>query len=453
MNLWRGALWLTAKDLRSYFRDRIGMLLGFLMPVGLVAVFGFVMTFAFGGGSAMPRVTLWVADGDVSPASARLVEALRAFDMLRVRPGADDPALLPDAAAAKVRDGDAHHVLVVPAGFGADLAAGRPPALQLIHDPGRVMEHQIVGIGVAQAFLAASEGRLWPQMIGSVLQRMGMGAERAAQLVSAAERMQEVIRGWAGRDPEPAPEPAAGAGGAAAGADADFDFHSMMTGLVPLTQREIRPPSRPKQLTYQVAQSVSGMTVMMLMFGLMACGTTLLQERERGTMRRLLAAPLPRGSVLLGKFLFSFLVGMLQLAVLFSFGEVMFGVGTFRDPITLLVLSATWSACATAFGLLIAAWASTQKQAEGLSVLLILVMAALGGCWFPVQIADLPWYAEAVMRGTLTWWAMTGYQGMFWQQWSFLHPTMLGALAVQWGFTLVATAAALALFRRRYVGG
>ena len=46
----------------------------------------------------------------------------------------------------------------------------------------------------------------------------------------------------------------------------------------------------------------------------------------------------------------------------------------FRDPITLLVLSVTWAAAATSFGMLIAAWARTTKQAEGLSTVLILLM-------------------------------------------------------------------------------
>jgi ABC-type multidrug transport system permease subunit len=191
---------------------------------------------------------------------------------------------------------------------------------------------------------------------------------------------------------------------------------------------------------------------MMLMFGLVACSTTLLKEREQGTLRRLLVASAPRASIPLGKFLFTFAVGLLQLLVLFCYGELVFRVGTFRDPVTLVVLSGVWSACATAFGMLIATWAKSQKQVEGLSTLLILVMAALGGCWFPVQMVDLPWYAEVVTKATLTWWAMSGFQGMFWHQQSLSHPGMLAAIGVQVAFTAVAMWLSLRLFRRRFVG-
>jgi ABC-2 type transport system permease protein len=228
---------------------------------------------------------------------------------------------------------------------------------------------------------------------------------------------------------------------------------SIFEDMVPVRREDVQPPSRPKNLSHQLAQSVAGMTVMMLMFGLMACSITLLQERDQGTLRRLLVSGAPRPALLFGKFLYCLCVGLLQLAIMFGYGELVFGVGTFRDPVTLVVLAVTWAAAATAFGMLIAVWAGTQKQAEGLSTMLILVMAALGGCWFPIQIADLPWWAEVVTHATLTHWAMTGFQGMFWHQKGCLDPVLLRAIAVQWGFVLLATWLAWRVWRRRFTGG
>jgi ABC-2 type transport system permease protein len=231
----------------------------------------------------------------------------------------------------------------------------------------------------------------------------------------------------------------------------DFDMGSLFADMVPVTREDVVPPERPKNLGYQLAQSVAGMTVMMLMFGLMACSTTLLQERDQGTLRRLLVSRAPRPALLLGKFLFCFVIGMVQLLILFGWGEVVFAVGAFRDPVTLLVLSITWAAAATTFGMLIAVWAKTQKQAEGLSTMLILVMAALGGCWFPLQLAELPTWASVITHSTLTHWAMTGYQGMFWNQKHFTDPVLLRAIAVQWGFVVVGSFAAWRIWRARYL--
>jgi ABC-type multidrug transport system permease subunit len=192
---------------------------------------------------------------------------------------------------------------------------------------------------------------------------------------------------------------------------------------------------------------------MMLLFGMLACGSTLLQERESGTLRRLLIAAIPRGSILGAKFLFSAIIALLQLIVLFAFGNLLFHIGVLRDPVTLAVLCLTWTAVAASFGMLIAAWAKTTKQAEGIATLLILVMAAVGGCWFPIQILDLPWQAELATQWTPTYWAMSGFQGMFWEQRSWMHPKMLTTIGVQWGFALAASAVALLFYRRNYVAG
>jgi len=448
MKLWASAVWIARKDLASWFRDRTGMMLGILLPIALVTVFGMVMKYAFGGDSGMPKVELWVTDEDGTDKSRAFVAALREVGMLRVLPKAGVPAPSAGDVRSKVADGDAHHALVVGKGFGAAMAEGKEPPLLLVRDPGRVMESRLVGIGLMQAVMAAAEGRGMPWLFASMMRRQGMSEQGAERVRAGMDTVQALVERFAG-----GAEPELRQPGVSVAAPTAFDVASMFEDLVPVQKEDVAPPERPKTLGYQLAQSVAGMTVMMLMFGLMACSTTLLQERDQGTLRRLLVSRAPRQALLLGKFLFCFTVGLMQLLMLFAYGELLFGVGAFRDPLTLVVLSVTWSAAATSFGMLIAVWAKTQKQAEGLATLLILVMAALGGCWFPLQLADLPWYAEVVTHATLTHWAMSGFQGMFWHQKAFTDPTLLRAVAVQWGFVVVAAALAWQLWRRRFLSG
>jgi ABC-2 type transport system permease protein len=449
VNLFAASWWIARKDLRLFFRDRTGMLLGLLLPVALVTVFGMVMKFAFGGGSGMPKVELWVVDDDGSEPSRAFVAALRDSAMLAVRPRPDAPPVTAAAARAKVVDGEAHHALVVGKGYGEALQAGKEPPLTVVRDPGRTMEARLVGIALMQATMAAGDGKSMPWLLGSVMRRAGMNDDGVARVRGAMELVQGVVDRFVGGDAalRAKDDPAT------PGTAPSFDMAGMFEDMVPVVREDVRPPSRPKNLGYQLAQSVAGMTVMMLMFGMMACSVTLLQERDQGTLRRLLVSRAPRPALLLGKFLFCVLVGMLQLALLFTYGELMFAVGAFRDPVTLLVLSITWAAAATAFGMLVAVWAKTAKQAEGLSTLLILVMAALGGCWFPLQIAELPWWGEVITHATLTHWAMSGFQGMFWSQKAFTDPALLRAIAVQWGFVVVASALAWRLWQRRFAGG
>lgn len=445
---------IAAKDLRAFARDRMGLALGFLLPIALVTVFGFLMRYAFGGGDGMPKVELWVCDEDHSPASQRLVVALRGVDMLRVLPREGQSSQSAEDLRQKLADGQAHHAVVIPRGYGDQLQGDALPRLQLYRDPGRAMEDKIVGVGLTQAFLASSQGRLWSASMGDVLRRSGMSHEEAQRVTEAGRDMEQLIaeyveRGSRDQAARP-PEAEAGPNGDTPPEKMSLDFFSQ---LAPVDRHDVHPPARPKMLSYQLAQSVSGMTVMMLMFGLTAASGTLLKERESGVLRRLLVSAIPRGSIFWGKFLFTLLVGLVNLAVLFAYGEAVFRIGAFRDPLSLAVISLVWALTATSFGMLIASWASTTKQAEGLSTVAILVMAALGGCWFPLQIMELPRAGEWLVRSMPTYWAMTAYQQLLWNGFAWHEPQVLSALGVQLGIAAVALAGALHFFRRRYLSG
>jgi len=444
LNPLNAAVVVAGKELRLFFRDRVGLALGFLLPIALVGVFGFVMQIAFGGGDGVPRVALWVADVDDTAASRTMIAELRKVAMLSVRPRADDDPVDAETARSKVLDGDVTHALILQPGFGAALESGEEPEMVLVRDPDRNMEDQLVRLGVMQAFMAATEGRLWPATFARQLRGMGMSEDGAARVRDLAEGMRGAIGGYLG---------STGDGGT--GGDPEnggFDMQSLTSGMVPLIEEDQAPPDRPKELTYMLAQSISGVSVMMLLFGMMALASTLLQEREEGTLQRLLASGMPRDALLWGKALAGILVGVLQLVILLGFGSALFRVDLFADPVSLAVMVVTWAAASVAFGLVIATWARTRKQAEGLSTLLILLMAALGGCWFPVQLAgDVHWTFDVITHATITWWAMSGFQDLFWRGASWTDPSVLTAVGVLLGFTAAALLVARTLYRRRFV--
>ncbi len=466
MNTLSTARIVARKDLRLYFRDRTGMVLGFLLPVVLITVFGFIMKYAFRG-EGMAKATLWVADQDDGRRSRQLIEELSNSETVRVKrpdkPAADDAEM-----RSMITEGEAHHVLVIRPGFGEAIAAGNLPKLIMLRDPGRKQDDRLIQIGLIQAFMAVSEGKLWPAAMANLMREAGMEEAQVRSLIAATKVVNRLVSDFitekASEDQRRKDRTDPGGDGrshgpAAAGAPIPqndplaFDLDAIVRNIVPIENEDLPPPGRPKQLSYMLAQSVAGTTVMMLMFGVLGCSTMLLFEREGGTLPRLLVAAMPRAGIYWGKFLFTWLIGIVQLAVLFTYGNLLFEIKAFRDPITLLVLSITWAAAATSFGMLIAAWAGTAKQAEGLATILILVMAAGGGCWFPIQMMDLPRSAEIATRCSLAYWAMEGYQGMFWHQLPWTDAKMLTAVAVQWAFVVLGAIAALILYQRRYVPG
>ena len=453
MNLLKTSWTIARKDLRVYFRDRTGMLLGFGLPIVLVLAFGFIYKLTFGAQGGLSRTTLWVTDDDDTSASQQFVERLRGADLLRVQPAAGEPRKSRDELRSLVEDGEAHHALVIEPGFEQALLAQRFPELTLLRDPDRDLESQMVSIGLLQAFVSGDAGELAPLLTARALQLSGLPeawSERTMNLARNFSSAVELLFAQAAEqglieaaDPtleDQAEQPAA-----------DIGFAGILNELVPVNELDIKPPERPQQLSYMLAHNISGISVMMLMFGLVACGTMLIQEREQGTLQRLMLAGVPRESLLWGKFIFTAIVGACQLAVMFLVGGLVWQVNVARDPVTLLVLSLALIFAVTAFGMLIAAFARTTKQAEGSSTLIILVMSALGGAWFPVQMFELPTAGAIVTRCTLTWWAMSGFQGLLWYGKSWTDPGLLRDVGVLLGFGVLASLVALRLFRRRYV--
>ncbi len=472
------AAWaLAQKDLRSFVRDRTALVLSILVPVALVTVFGWIMAFAFGGSGGMPKVSLHVADLDHTAASQRFAQRLKQQDMLRVRTvttgdeSADSSAeSTTDANDLEqlIRDGDAHHVLIIPSGFGAQVDAGTTPQLRMLRDPGREMEDRVTQIAVMQAAMSELGGTVWVDAMDRLLADQGMDTQGLQQIREWMTNIGQTISDFAvaqqaaqeDSPEEPATTATTDNGNAAAPDNAteepgDNDSSDqlagpdpqamldMMSRLVPMETTDVAPPNRNQQITYQQAQSVAGMSVMMLLFALTSCGNVLLLEREEGTLRRLFAQPISRDAVLLGKFLFVLVVGVGQLAILFTYGEWMFRVGLFRDPMTLVVLSITWVCTGGAFGMFLASVSRSTKQAESLATLLILMMAALGGCWFPLQMMNLPPLLDTLCKSTPTFWAMTGFQGMLWNQLPWHTGKMLAALGWQWAWTIALTLAAV----------
>ncbi len=362
-----------------------------------------------------------------------------------------------------MQNGDAPNALIIPKGYGQNVQDKKLPRLTLLRDPGRVMESRLISIALSQTVLAASSGELLPTAMGEAMRRNGMQDTQVNQLMDAAHSMELVLAAFARAKSGTPSGPAAGsasdssgdtsAAKAAPAKSVVAAISEAINQLIPIDPVDIQPPDRPRRLSFQLAQSVCGMTVMMLMFGMLSCSLTLLAERDSGTLRRLLTVPIPRNSIYWGKFLFVAIIGVLQLVVMFLYGNAVFKVGAFRDPLTLAVVSLSWTATATAFGMLIATSAKSAKQAEGLAAVLILLMSALGGCWFPIQTMDLSLGGEIITRSTLTYWAMSAYQGLLWNQLPWWDPKMLKSLGILWAFTAVASVISLRLFRRRYMAG
>lgn len=152
-------------------------------------------------------------------------------------------------------------------------------------------------------------------------------------------------------------------------------------------------------------QAVPGTMVMFTLIVLLTSGAVLLViERKEGLLRRLASSPLDRRSILLGKWGGRMLMGMIQIGFAMVVGTVLFHMRWGPNLPTLLLVLLFYAGLIAFLGILLGSLARSEGQAVGLGVLTSNVLAALGGCWWPIEITP-PWMQKLSLAFP-TGWAM-----------------------------------------------
>ena len=133
-------------------------------------------------------------------------------------------------------------------------------------------------------------------------------------------------------------------------------------------------------------------------------------ERQRGTLRRLLSTPTTSGTYMGGTILGQVAIALVQMLLLVGFGAVVMHLNWGDDPLALGLMLLTTALAGAAMGTMLGAFVKTEGQAGGLAWMLGMLMALLGGCWYPAELfPPLVRTASLVLPTT---WAMQGMLNM-----------------------------------------
>ena len=208
-------------------------------------------------------------------------------------------------------------MIVIPAGFSARVQAGQPASLQVI--------------GNVEAPVSTQVARSIAESYAADLNRIRLSVATVAAAHPGAPLPPARIRALAA---------------AAAAATA------------PVAVRDVSAQTRELD---QKSFFAAGMAVFFLFFTVQFGVTSLLEERNDGTLARLLAAPVSRASILGGKLLTSFVLGIISMAVLVGATTVLFGA-RWGNPLGVAVLIVTAIMAATGIMALIATLARNAEQ-------------------------------------------------------------------------------------------
>ncbi|MCI0341728.1 MAG: ABC transporter permease [Planctomycetales bacterium] len=424
-----GFLAILRKNRDLFLSDPKGLFLTFLMPVVIASLAGAAFS-GMGGGeeggngeSEARKVPLLVVDEDATPASRKLVDRLAKAKGIEVQ--------VPEGGLAAARDairlGKRPAALVIPKGTGEALErglfaaafSGRKPKLALLVDPSRQMETGMLRGVLFQEVMAAAAGDLFSAEGGRRMMRTSLEdvekagdllTEEKAQLREAFGLGLQFMERLGDAAPRVRGEGAPGGGPAGAGG---------MPQPFEIAEEAVTAGGRsnPFQGYSNFAHAFAGMGVMFLLFGVLDGGLLLIRERARGTLARIVASPTPASALLLGEAVWLVGMGVLQLAVMLAVAHLpFFGVRVQGSWAGLALIAVATSAAGAGFGLAIAAFFRTEKAAQGAAILVILVMSALGGSWWPLFITPKP--MQDMASWTITKWAVGGLEGALWRGWS-----------------------------------
>ena len=338
------------KELQVIAKDRGSLALFFLLPLLLSTMVG-AANLAIEGGDGDPSILLDVClvNEDTGDFGRAVAEAIVDIDELNVE-------IFETVAEAeeRVAEGESAAAIVIPADFSQKIDAYEPTFVEVIVDPAEATSASIV-TGIMNQVV--DEFTIWGEIqygIRTILNESGLLADASLGQRRAVEAQNLGV--IMTRLNEMRSDPVI------AVASEDMEGEEIEAGFS----------------TY-FAYVFPGFAVMFIFFVVATCAESILKERETGTLRRLVAAPIPRGAVIAGKMLAYMVIPCLQTVVLLGVGTLFFDVPLGQSPLALVVLTLIVAAVASAMGLLIATLAKTANQAANIGILAGFILAAVGG--------------------------------------------------------------------------
>jgi ABC-type multidrug transport system permease subunit len=159
------------------------------------------------------------------------------------------------------------------------------------------------------------------------------------------------------------------------------------TSLKELISVQVKQAGKLKTIPSGFNHSVPGITVMFLLFTvLMYGGINLLEERRQGQLERIILTPATYTALIGGKWVNRVMIGMLQITLMFLAGRFLFGVYLGESIPALFLVSLFFCGSIAGISILLGSLIQKEEVLILLNILVANLMAALGGCWWPLEV-------------------------------------------------------------------
>jgi ABC-2 type transport system permease protein len=362
------ALSIAWKEVLLLSKDRGALATMFLLPLLLGAMMGAANLVSGEEEEAIILLHVSLVNEDSGAFGTEVTKAIKTIDELDVEVY-DTMA----EAETSVAEGDAAAAIIIPASFSADINAYTPTSLEVILDPGQPESASIV-TGIMKQVV--DEVTIWGEVqygIRSILEESG-------SLAGASEEQQRAV------------------GAQTLGVIMTALSEMRRTAAIAVVSEDLEGVEHENWVQVFFALLFPGFAVMFIFLNVSWSSSSLLTEREVGTLRRLMAAPLPRGAIIAGKMLAYTLLACAQVVVLFGVASIGFGMPLGQSPLGLVVHTFAVALVSAALGMMVAALSKSASQAGNAGIILGLILAAIGGC---ISMSGDPVFRGEGFMGTL----------------------------------------------------
>jgi ABC-2 type transport system permease protein len=409
------------KDVRLAFRDRAALILMLLAPFLLTFGLGLVTgRFSGSSSSGISHIPVILVNQDGKQLGNALVQAFESKDLN----GLVDPTISTDPSAAykQVDNNNAVAVIVVPAGFTDSIvpstgtfpyqgqtSTGATVQVELYSNPVAPTSVGVVKTILDQFISQVEVGRVGGQVAVTQLLSSGRISPQNAQAVGTAMGVSQA---------------------------------SLSAQSSSITLNNETPSG--KAVNFDVlALLAPGMALMFLMYTVSYGGRTLLNERNQGTLPRLLVSPTTAVQVLGGKLVGIFLTGAAQMLILIGGTTLLFKL-QWGDSLAVLALVLAAVFGAVGWGMLLTAVAKTPGQISAIGSAMMLTFGILGGTF--INMDNMPVWFRAITKLTPNAWGVDGFTTL--ALGGGLHDILTPILALL-AMGLLLFAIAVVLFSRR----
>ncbi|MBN2029874.1 ABC transporter permease [bacterium] len=383
---------LALKDIRILLRDKFGFFFTFFFPLAIAILFGVI----FSGDSGSSKIGICVVDEDQTEQSLQFATALDSSNALEVT------TCSREEAEDLVRRGTSTAYVVIKKGFGEasqHFFWGDPPTVELGVDPARQAE-----AGMLQGILTQSAANRFETLFSDPeIMNENLNLARDSITQSTKFNQEEQSR-W-------------------------LQFFNDLDWIT--TQQQVTAseedvyqgvePIRIENVDVVIqregpANSFSITFPQGIIWGLIGCtaafSISLVVERTRGTLIRLLMSPVGRMQILGGKALACFLTTFSMSIVILLIAFFIFDVIPASLPMLVIALFSV-SLAFVGMMMLLSVLGKTERSAGSLwSVLLIFAM--LGGGMIP--LFTMPSWMRTISHFSPIKWAILAMEGALWRQ-------------------------------------